>query len=53
MDEQDEGLARLTDLDVTWGFGLHAWRGESPGDPCPKVGESQLTDSQTFILLDI
>eukprot|EP00904_Undaria_pinnatifida_P004473 jgi/Undpi1/14026/HiC_scaffold_9.g03677.m1 len=25
MDEQDEGLARLTDLDVTWGFDLHAF----------------------------
>ena len=24
VDEQDEGLARLTDLDVTWGFDLHA-----------------------------
>ena len=24
MDEQSEGLARLTDLDVTWGFDLHA-----------------------------
>ena len=22
MDEKDEGLARLTDLDVTWGFDL-------------------------------
>ena len=25
MDEQDEGLARLTDLDATWGFDLHAF----------------------------
>ena len=25
MDEQDEGLARLTDLDVTWGFDLHVY----------------------------
>ena len=25
MDGQDEGLARLTDLDVTWGFDLHAF----------------------------
>ena len=25
MDEQDEGLARLTDLDVTWVFDLHAF----------------------------
>ena len=25
MDEQNEGLARLTDLDVTWGFDLHAF----------------------------
>ena len=24
MDEQDEDLARLTDLDVTWGFDQHA-----------------------------
>ena len=27
-DEQDEGLARLTDLDVAWGFELHAFLGE-------------------------
>ena len=25
MDEQDEGLDRLIDLDVTWGFDLHAF----------------------------
>ena len=25
MDEKDEGLTRLTDLDVTWGFDLHAF----------------------------
>ena len=25
MDEQDDGLARLTDLDVTWEFDLHAF----------------------------
>ena len=25
MDEKDEGLARLTDLDVTWGVDLHAF----------------------------
>ena len=25
MDEQDEGLDRLTDLDVTWRFDLHAF----------------------------
>ena len=25
MDEQDEGLDRLTDLGVTWGFDLHAF----------------------------
>ena len=24
IDDQDEGLARVTDLDVTWGFGLLA-----------------------------
>ena len=27
-----------------------AWRGESPGDPCYEIGESQLADSQTYIL---
>ena len=32
--EQDEGLARLTDLDVTWGFDLHAiLRERSHGTP--------------------
>ena len=25
MDEQDQGLDRLTDLDVTWGFDLRAF----------------------------
>ena len=25
MDEQDKDLTRLTDLDVTWGFDLHAF----------------------------
>ena len=25
MDEQNEGLARLTDLDMTWGFDLHTF----------------------------
>ena len=27
--------------------------GKNPGDPCYKVGESQLADSQTYILLVI
>ena len=29
----------------------HVTRGESPGDPCYKVGESHLADSQTYVLL--
>ena len=34
MDGQDEGLARLTDIDVTWGFYLHAFlRERSNGTP--------------------
>ena len=34
MDEQDEGLDRLTDLDVTWRFDLHAFvRGLSQETP--------------------
>ena len=34
MDEQDEGLDRLTDLDVTWRFDLHAFlRGRSQETP--------------------
>ena len=34
-------------------FGSILARGESPGDPCYEVGESQLADSQTYLLLVI
>ena len=46
MDEQDEGLARLNDLDVTWGFDLHAFLRERSqkapvaGDTCDGTAET-------------
>ena len=40
MDEQDEGLARLTDLDVTWGFDLHAFLRERSQE-APVAGDAR------------
>ena len=39
MDEQDRGLARLTDLDVTWGFDLHAFLRERSQET-PAAGDA-------------
>ena len=39
MDEQDEGLARLTDLDVTWGLDLHAFLRERSQE-APVAGDA-------------
>ena len=39
MDEQDEGLARLTDLDVTWGFDMHAFLRERSQET-PAAGDA-------------
>ena len=39
MDEQDEGLDRLTDLDVTWGVDLHAFLRERSQDT-PAAGDA-------------
>ena len=39
MDEQDKGLARLTDLDVTWGFDLHAFLRERSQET-PAAGDA-------------
>ena len=39
MDEKDEGLARLTDLDVTWGFDLHAFLRERSKET-PAAGDA-------------
>ena len=39
MDEQDEVLARLTGLDVTWGFDLHAFLQERPQET-PAAGDA-------------
>ena len=39
MDEEDEGLARLTDLDVTWGFDLHAFLRERSQE-APVAGDA-------------
>ena len=38
-DEQDEGLARLIDLDVTWGFDLHAFLRERSQET-PAAGDA-------------
>ena len=39
IDEQDEGLDRLTDLDVTWGFDLHAFLQERSQE-APTAGDA-------------
>ena len=39
MDEQDKGLARLTDLDVTWRFDLHAFLREHSQET-PAAGDT-------------
>ena len=39
MDEQDEGLARLADLDVTWGCDLHAFLRERSQET-PAAGDA-------------
>ena len=39
MDEQDAGLARLIDLDVTWGFDLHAFLRERSQET-PATGDA-------------
>ena len=39
IDEQEEGLARLTDLDVTWGFDLHAFSRERSQET-PAAGDA-------------
>ena len=39
MDEQDEGLDRLTELDVTWGFDLHAFLRERSQET-PAAGDA-------------
>ena len=40
MGEKDEGLARLTDLDVTWGFDLHAFLRERSQET-PAAGDAE------------
>ena len=39
MDEQGEGLDRLADLDVTWGFDLHAFLRERSQET-PAAGDA-------------
>ena len=47
MDEQDEGLARLTDLNVTWGFDLHAFLQERSQE-VPAAGDAGDETTETM-----